>query len=170
MGALTSDPKPIARLKNHRFKKLEAELLRPVPKAPKERGPIEVALNLVLRSEDEGGERARRMVSEVNLTVTGLAAPDDDKAEPIFRIHVVAQGAYEVDAGVPREALEDDAFSKKCAAPIYTLAAGEVATLATKLELPRLRIPLTLANVEGERTSAAPGKGKRGPRALSTRS
>lgn len=141
MGAVTTNIFEHKKLKIYKLKKIEAEIFQAVPK---ERGPIEVGIKVSLSGKDVDEKNVRRMLSRVEVEVAGMPAPSAEKSEPIFRIYVVAEGIYEVNAEIPLENLQDDAFSEDCASPLYTLAVGEINSLAAKLDLPRIRVPLIL--------------------------
>lgn len=126
-------------LLSYRFKKIEAELLRPVPK---DRGSIEVATKTSLGADGEVKEGKQRALTSVEVVVTGLPAPDSENADPIFRIGVVVHGVYEIGEGVSIETLRSDEYGEECIAPLYALAISEIDSLAARLVLPRFRVPL----------------------------
>jgi hypothetical protein len=142
VAAVNSNIDKSAKLKSYKFKKIDAEGFRSVPK---ERGPVEVSIKTSLRGREEEEGATRLMVSEVEITVVGLPAPNVAKSEPIFRIHVEVQGVYEMGTDVSTETLKDTAFSQQCASPLYSLAVGEIDILTSKLGLPRIRVPLVLS-------------------------
>jgi hypothetical protein len=149
-----------SKLINYKFDKVEAEIFREVPKI---RAPVQIRVKTLLGANkiaEEGMRHVLNNMVKVEVSVTGLPAPDSDNTDPIFKILVAVQGVYEFYSTIAVDTLEADSYPEECAASLYALAVGEIDCLAAKLMLPRIQVPLVMPIADKALKSEAPTEPK----------